>query len=1155
MRFASAAARRTQSGRIPARKTVVLSAPMPTRYTCEQLESRKLLSTISWANRNDPANNFASTFGVNSAAAMSVIDAVINQYERVIVDFNYSGGTTQYTLNVSMRDQPTNPFGGQTPPNQVGVNGSGAPQSANVFIGAGLDTSGDGVGDGGGYFIDPTPNDFAEFTTVVNAFVGDVPGGSPIAGLRDFYSIAAHEIGHAIGMTSANGSDWETFITGLASDTGNPDSSGGGNLWAIQTAALGRAVLTDTDLGGASGMPIHTAVGGQSFNFSGQTYNSAVDVMNNTFGGVNGRRRLISNLQMGLIGAVANYDWVWPETFGSMYTSLDTTTGQLTLRGGAGGSNDTLRVTWDSNTSRYLVSVNIGTDVPGTGPTDAFESTWTDGQISSIVINAGDGNDTIEVRTLGANEPVTVNAGSGDDDINIAIGDVDNNLQSNVTVNGDSGSDSIWVNDLVDGAGSDSYTITNTSFAKPSRTVTFASVERLDIDGSDNDDTYHVQAFSGDQLIIDGQDGNDVFNITQPGGDMDALSATSTLIGGLGNDSLNLFDQNDTLNDSYLFDDDGGPDFLNFTKTGGGFGGMLHSGMNELLLEANGSSNAITVEEFFPASATINGNGGNDSLDFGNGDIDLYIASNLTLFNGGAGTDQLILDDTADAGNDTHLFDRQGTLGAFIKSADNAQVQFEAVEDVLLDTSSATNLIVVSGLPSGTDLQINGNLGQDIAQIGGGDIDTNVLGNVSFDGFLNGEVMFDDGLDGPGADSYTLDGDTLVKGARTHTFTNVNAVTIDASPNNDIIRIENTFSYALTLFGSGGDDQIDFGGGSLATMDDATIFGGDGVDSLRLDDTTAFAATTWVINQTGGLPFIDLFNGNTRIFYDSIRNLQVDGGPMNDSITSIAVPSETLLTIEGNGGNDDIDVQGHPTLNSALFPRVTVNGGAGADAVAVNTDGQGGARATFEQSQDLASLSMGTDGRLRLAPGNLLIDIQSSVVVPGSGFELDLTDGNLVRRGPTSFPFYQSRVAVGYASGAWNGMGINSSIAASSAVADGLGMALASELFNGSGGNVGGIALGANDLIVRYTLYGDADLNRKVDTLDFNELAGGFGTGSRWAHGDFNYNGIVDSIDFNLLLGNYGMTLPAAATLSAQLSASVGTGVSADAAVTRHRRL
>lgn len=64
----------------------------------------------------------------------------------------------------------------------------------------------------------------------------------------------------------------------------------------------------------------------------------------------------------------------------------------------------------------------------------------------------------------------------------------------------------------------------------------------------------------------------------------------------------------------------------------------------------------------------------------------------------------------------------------------------------------------------------------------------------------------------------------------------------------------------------------------------------------------------------------------------------------------------------------------------------------------------------------------------------------------------------------------------------------------------------------------------------RYALSGDANLDDKVNTLDFNLLAGAFNaTDQQWRNGDFNYDGTIDSIDFTLLTGNYGQSMAAAA--------------------------
>ena len=1095
---------------------------------------------IVWTNRGQASDNFAATFGGNAAQARGVVDAVIAQYERIISSMNWTGGATQYSVNISMRNQSAGnngDFGGQCPPGQVGIDASGAPVSATIFLGRGQDTNGDDLGDGAGWYLDPTPNDFAEFTNVVNGFVGTAGAGSPAAGLRDFYSLVAHEMGHAMGMTSATGSDWRTNLGAFAVDSGVADANGAGNLWAYSSASVGRAVLTDSDLNGQGVIGVHSAVPAQSFNFNAQTYTAAADVMNNTFNGINGRRLLISNLLIGTINDVANYDVVWPEQFGSMYTSLNTTTGQLTLRGGAGNSNDDFSVVFVDN--MYQVTVDIGTDVAGTGPTDAFVSLWTDAQVSSIVIEAGGGDDWIEIRTLTSGEPVTIDAGAGNDEIRLAIGDFDTDLLSDIDIAGGTGTDEIWINDLVDGAGSDVYTLTSTSFSKPSRTATFSSIERIELLGSDNDDTYHIESFGGAELIVDGQDGDDTFNITQPGGDLDALAARTTLLGGAGADTLNLYDASDTAADNYLFDP-AGADNLTFTKpAAGAFQGMLHSSMQTILLQANGSHNNITVTALTATDVTFNGNGGNDTLELGAGSLELNLGVTDLAFNGGAGTDAMILDDSADTGDDTHVFDTTLLSSTYRKVNDTLVVTYTGLEDATLDTSNATNLINVHGLPLGTDLSILGNLGQDRAVIGGGDISDNVRGAVSFDAFLNGTVVFNDENGNVGS-HYVLDGGQFTAGGITHDFSNVAHVQLHTSQFGDNITVEGTFGYDVLLHANAGNDLIRWGGGSVAFMSDATIYGGDGGDELFLDDTTTFAPTTFMADQGGGLPFVEMFNGNTTVIYDSIAELTIEAGPHDDTIRSAAFPTSTRLRLRGHGGADTIDVQGHPSLNSSLFQPVVVDGGAGLDNVEVNTDGQGGARAEFLTSQDLASLAIGTSGRLALAPGERVIDVTTSVSMPASGFVLDLSDGFFVRRGIPSFPFYRDRVAVGYNAGAWNGLGINSSHAAASAESDGLGMARASELFNGGGGVLAGINLAANDIVIRHTLYGDANLDGTVNLADFNRVASNFGgSGTTWAQGNFNYDNSTNLADFNALAANFGNS-------AAPDALPTGPGISAD---------
>ena len=61
-------------------------------------------------------------------------------------------------------------------------------------------------------------------------------------------------------------------------------------------------------------------------------------------------------------------------------------------------------------------------------------------------------------------------------------------------------------------------------------------------------------------------------------------------------------------------------------------------------------------------------------------------------------------------------------------------------------------------------------------------------------------------------------------------------------------------------------------------------------------------------------------------------------------------------------------------------------------------------------------------------------------------------------------------------------------------------------------------------VLVKYTFYGDANLDGAVTLADFNRYAGHFGltSGARWSQGDFLYNGNVFLEDFNRLASNFG---------------------------------
>ena len=83
----------------------------------------------------------------------------------------------------------------------------------------------------------------------------------------------------------------------------------------------------------------------------------------------------------------------------------------------------------------------------------------------------------------------------------------------------------------------------------------------------------------------------------------------------------------------------------------------------------------------------------------------------------------------------------------------------------------------------------------------------------------------------------------------------------------------------------------------------------------------------------------------------------------------------------------------------------------------------------------------------------------------------------------------------------------------------------------------------ANDVLVKYTYYGDANLDGQVDGSDYSRIDNGFlNQLSGWYNGDFNYDGVVDGSDYTLIdnaLNTQGASLAAVVAENTAQVASV----------------
>ena len=80
------------------------------------------------------------------------------------------------------------------------------------------------------------------------------------------------------------------------------------------------------------------------------------------------------------------------------------------------------------------------------------------------------------------------------------------------------------------------------------------------------------------------------------------------------------------------------------------------------------------------------------------------------------------------------------------------------------------------------------------------------------------------------------------------------------------------------------------------------------------------------------------------------------------------------------------------------------------------------------------------------------------------------------------------------------------------------------------------------DVLVKYTYYGDANLDGKVDGTDYSRIDNGYLNNlSGWFNGDFNYDGVIDGSDYTLIdnaFNTQGASL-AAAVATAQIAGDV----------------
>jgi hypothetical protein len=262
--------------------------------------------------------------------------------------------------------------------------------------------------------------------------------------------------------------------------------------------------------------------------------------------------------------------------------------------------------------------------------------------------------------------------------------------------------------------------------------------------------------------------------------------------------------------------------------------------------------------------------------------------------------------------------------------------------------------------------------------------------------------------------------------------------------------------------------------------------------------------------------------------------------PVNQTVTSLYVLPPRLTVPFGQ--SQQYTVRARDQFSDAIAsPSITWNVSGGGTITTGGLFTAGSSAGIFTVTAQSASMNAST--LVTVAAGSAAMAI--SAVTSGS---TDIGAGVMLfpNAGPVGLTTVTGLIREGFDGGAWDG---TSGITSSTAADDPQHLTAVGVLLNNTGGSTpmytsfGGTAAGPNDVLIRYTYYGDTNLDGKVDTGDYTRIDFGFLThANSWYNGDFNYDGVVNGSDYTLIDNTFnqlGTAKPSAQAATATAPAAV----------------
>jgi autotransporter-associated beta strand protein len=315
------------------------------------------------------------------------------------------------------------------------------------------------------------------------------------------------------------------------------------------------------------------------------------------------------------------------------------------------------------------------------------------------------------------------------------------------------------------------------------------------------------------------------------------------------------------------------------------------------------------------------------------------------------------------------------------------------------------------------------------------------------------------------------------------------------------------------------------------------------LNSVTLDDA----------HNTGGQYNLTLSANGTTAVSGSLSPSSFSVTTSNTyTLNGVGISGSTTLTKSGTGGlvlNNSDTYRGETDINQGSLALTPVGAILNSTTVRVGISGGTSATLTFQAAtsggillRDLVSTLNVLNGSATLAATTnsanrqLLSVGQMSISVTG---KLDLNNNDLDFRtaaGSAGLTIAQNNLPVlfkdiqnGYNNGNWNG---SWGIVSTSAGNDTTHLTALGMMVNNADGSTpiystfDGQTVYPYDIFVKYTYYGDANLDGKVDGSDYSLIDNAYlnnqdsddnGTLTGWFNGDFNYDGVINGSDYTLI--------------------------------------